>query len=206
MLKTVPLFILLVLAVPSALQAQGFQGIEVFGGYAHLRENLRSTGSPLYPVAVPFGSNFSLNGWQASVTENATDWLDLTQEFGGFYGIRRLQGLENHFNMFSILSGPRFSCPGLKGVMPFARALFGYNQTKVSLPGVNLAATSSSYAMAIGGGMDVNVSRHMAVRLLQADYFLTRDFGKTQNNLWFSAGLVFRLGGHRLQRPVRLKG
>lgn len=197
MQKTVLLFSFLVLAVPNALQAQGFRGIEVFGGYAYLRDNLRSTNSPFYPVAVPFGSNFSLNGWQASVTENAADWLGLTQEFGGFYGTRRLQGLENHFNMFSILSGPRFSYPGLKGVTPFAHALFGYNQTKVSLPGAGLAATSSAYAMALGGGMDVNVSRHMAVRLFQADYFLTRDFGNTQNNLRFSAGLVFRFGGRR---------
>ncbi|HUZ47129.1 MAG TPA: hypothetical protein VMW54_10885 [Terriglobia bacterium] len=197
MRRIIPLFVLLVSSMPGVAAAQGFQGIEIFGGYAYLRNNLRSTYSPFYLSAVPFGNNFPLNGWQASVTENATDWLGLTQEFGGFYGTKRLQGLDNHFRMFSILSGPQLSYPHLKGVTPFAHALFGYDQTKISLPGTNLSATSSSYAMALGGGMDVKVSRHMAVRLFQADYYLTRDFGSTQNNLRFSAGLVFRFGGRR---------
>jgi opacity protein-like surface antigen len=197
MRKILPILSLLVFTMPQEAVAQRIQGMEIFGGYAYLRDNLSSTYSPFYLSPTRFGSDFPLNGWQASVTENATDWLGLTQEFGGFYGTERLQGLDNHFSMFSILSGPRFSYPRLKGVTPFAHALFGYEQTKLSLPGSNLSVTSTSYAMALGGGMDVKVSRHMAIRLFQADYFLTRDFGSSQNNLRFSAGVVFRFGGRR---------
>ncbi|MCL5005335.1 MAG: hypothetical protein M1404_02275 [Acidobacteria bacterium] len=195
MRRVVLLFGLLAFAMPQVALAQRFQGIEIFGGYAYLRDNLSSTYSPFYLSPTRFGNDFPLNGWQASVTENATDWLGITQEFGGFYGTERLQGFDNHFSMFSILSGPRFSYPRLKVVTPFAHALFGYDQTSVSLPGTNLSATSSSYAMALGGGMDVKVSGHIAIRLFQADYYLTRDFGSTQNNLRFSAGVVFRFGG-----------
>ncbi|HVA00036.1 MAG TPA: hypothetical protein VMV34_00120 [Terriglobia bacterium] len=190
-----PLLGLVVFTLPQLAIAQRVQSVEFFGGYAYLRDNLSSTYSPFYSFPTPFGSNFPLNGWQASITENATDWLGITQEFGGFYGTQRLQGFDNHFSMFSILSGPRFSYPRLKGVTPFAHALFGYDQTTVSLPGSNLSARSSSYAMALGGGMDVKVSRRLAVRLFQADYYLTRDFGSSQNNLRFSAGMVFRFGG-----------
>ena len=197
MRRIFPLLGLLVFTMPHVAMAQRFQGLEIFGGYAYLKDNLSSTYSPFYLTATPFGNDFGINGWQASVTENATDWLGITQEFGGFYGTERLQGLDNHFSMFSILSGPRLSYPRLKGVTPFAHALFGYDHTTVSLAASNLSVSGSSYAMALGGGMDVKVSRHLAVRLFQADYYLTRDFGSSQNNLRFSAGIVFRLGGRR---------
>jgi opacity protein-like surface antigen len=197
MRKIFPLLGLLALILPRVAMAQQFQGVEFYGGYSYLKENLSSTHSPFYLSPTPFGNSFSLNGWQASITENATDWLGLTQEFGGAYGTERLQGLNNHFNMFSILSGPRFSYPRLKGVTPFAHALFGYDQMTVSLPGTSLSVRSSSYAMALGGGMDVKLSRRLALRLFQADYYMTRDFGSTQNNLRFSAGIVFGFGGRR---------
>ena len=197
MRRIFPLLGLLVFTVPEVAMGQRVQGIEIFGGYAYLREDLRSTYSPFYLTPTRFGSNFPLNGWQASITENATDWLGITQEFGGFYGTQRLQGLDNHLSTFSILSGPRLSYPRLKGITPFAHALFGYDQATVSLPGSDLSVTSSSYAMALGGGLDVKVSRRLALRVFQADYYMTRDFGSTQNNFRFSAGVVFRFGGRR---------
>lgn len=88
MRSIIPLLGLLVFSIPGVATAQGFQGIEIFGGYAYLGNNLSSTYSPFYLSAVPFGNNFPLNGWQASLTENATDWLGLTQEFGGSTGQR----------------------------------------------------------------------------------------------------------------------
>lgn len=195
MRKMVSLLGLLLFTLAQPMRAQRFQSVEFYGGYAYLRNNLNSTFSPFYAFATPFGSNFSLNGWQASITENAADWLGITQEFGGVYGTQRSQGLDNRFSTFSILSGPRFAYPRLQGVTPFAHALFGYDQTTVSLPEFGASARSSSYAMALGGGLDVKVMRHLAVRLFQADYYLTRNFGSSQNNLRFSAGVVFRFGG-----------
>ncbi|HET7214161.1 MAG TPA: hypothetical protein VFL79_11270 [Terriglobia bacterium] len=197
MQKTFLLLVTLLIALPQAVKAQQIQGIEFFGGYSYLQNNLSSTYSPFYLAPTPFGSNFSLNGWQASITEKATDWVGLTQEFGGSYGNKQLQGLDNHFSTFSILSGPRFYYPGLKGVTPFVHALFGYEQTTVELQGQNLKATGTSYAMAFGGGLDVKVSRGLAIRLLQVDYYRPQVFGSSQNNLRFSAGIVLRFGGRR---------
>ena len=197
MQKTFLLLVTLLIALPQTVKAQQFQGIEFFGGYSYLQNNLSSTYSPFYLAPTPFGSNFSLNGWQASITEKATDWVGLTQEFGGSYGNKQLQGLDNHFSTFSILSGPRFYYPGLKGVTPFVHALFGYEQTTVELQGQNLKATGTSYAMAFGGGLDVKVSRGLAIRLLQVDYYRPQVFGSSQNNLRFSAGIVLRFGGRR---------
>lgn len=195
MQKSFLLFIALLLTIPQLARAQHFEGIEVFGGYSYLQDNLSSTYSPFY--VVPFGSNFSMNGWQASITEKAADWIGLVQEFGGYYGTENLLGVDNHFSTFSILSGPRFYYLRFKGFIPFAHALFGYDQTTVKLTGQGYKATSSSYAMAFGGGLDVNVSRGLALRLFQVDYYRPSLFGSSQNDMRVTAGVVFRFGGRR---------
>lgn len=52
--------------------------------------------------------------------------------------------------------------------------------------------------MTAGGGIDIRVSRLIAVRPVQAEYFLTKFFdgnNNRQNNFRFGAGIVLRLGG-----------
>lgn len=51
--------------------------------------------------------------------------------------------------------------------------------------------------MAVGGGVDYNLTRHWALRPVQADYLLTRFSVGTlstqnQNNVRISTGVVFR--------------
>lgn len=198
MRKTFLLLVTLFIAAPQVVRAQRFEGIEFFGGYSYMKSDLSSPFvSLISPGSTASNSNFGMNGWQASITENATDWLGLTQQFGGNYGTRQSPGISTNFNTFSILSGPRFSYPGLKGVTPFVHALFGYEQTTAKLESTNLKVTSSSYAMAFGGGIDVKVSRGVAIRLFQADYYRPQAFGISQNDLRVSTGIVFRFGGRR---------
>lgn len=198
MRKTFLLLVTLLLAAPQVVKAQRFEGIEFFGGYSYMKSDLSSPFTFLTsPGPTSSNRHFGMNGWQASITEKATDWLGLTQQFGGNYGTREFPNASTHFNTFSILSGPRLSYPGLKGVTPFVHALFGYEQTTAKLESTNLKATSSSYAMAFGGGLDVKVSRGVAIRLFQADYYRPQAFGTSQNDLRVSTGIVFRFGGRR---------
>ena len=198
MRKTFLLLATLLIALPQPSSAQQFQGIEIFGGYSYMRTDLSS---PFFfataPTPAASNGNFTMNGWQASITEKATDWLGLTQEFGGNYGNKNFFGFDNHFSSFFILSGPRFYYPGLKGVTPFVHALFGYEQTEATVKGTTAKATSSSYAMAFGGGLDVKVTRGLAIRLFQVDYYRPQAFGSSQNDLRISTGIVFRFGGRR---------
>jgi len=46
--------------------------------------------------------------------------------------------------------------------------------------------------MALGGGVDLRLSRSVAFRMIQADYLLTRFGGITQNNARITTGLVYR--------------
>ena len=135
MRSIIPLLGLLVFSIPGVATAQGFQGIEIFGGYAYLGNNLSSTYSPFYLSAVPFGNNFPLNGWQASLTENATDWLGLTQEFGGLrdkedpgFG-QPFQYVFNSFWAAIFLSAPQGSnafCPRVVWLRPDKGLVAGY--------------------------------------------------------------------------------
>jgi hypothetical protein len=50
--------------------------------------------------------------------------------------------------------------------------------------------------MIAGGGFDVRIARHVAIRPIEADYLLTRlpnGVNGAQNNLRLSAGLVLRI-------------
>jgi hypothetical protein len=55
--------------------------------------------------------------------------------------------------------------------------------------------------MAVGGGLDIKVSRVIALRPVEVDYLLTR-FGNpitqnnaNQNSFRYSGGIVFQFGG-----------
>ena len=51
--------------------------------------------------------------------------------------------------------------------------------------------------MIAGGGLDIAITRHFAVRALEADYYRTQfsnGLNDRQNNLRLSAGVIFRFG------------
>lgn len=69
-------------------------------------------------------------------------------------------------------------------VRPFAELLVGAAH-------VNIATTSTSFATAVGGGLDYRLFRVLAWRF-QADYVHTHLFALPQENGLFSTGIVSR--------------
>jgi opacity protein-like surface antigen len=110
---------------------------------------------------------------------------------------------------FAFLAGPRFSYRKNKTVTPFAHALMGFDQAKVTYKvsyfgdSMNMdAPNDTGFAAVVGGGVDLNVQKNFAVRLIQADYFLTKhnnnltnQTNETWNNMSLSFGVVLRFGG-----------
>jgi hypothetical protein len=94
---------------------------------------------------------------------------------------------------------------------PFGQILFGVshvnayaNLSKVvaQTPGATLhvQGTQDPFTMVVGGGVDIPVSRLIAVRLADIDYVLTRltnPFTSTnnQNHFRYAGGVQFRFGG-----------
>jgi hypothetical protein len=97
-------------------------------------------------------------------------------------------------------------------ITPFAEALFGPVVLRASSSdlGITNVISTTSFGSALGGGVDMPLNRHITLRLIQADYILTRfrELGldpntdlpvfngerRTQNNLRASAGVVFHFG------------
>jgi opacity protein-like surface antigen len=93
--------------------------------------------------------------------------------------------------------GPQFSFP-LPKITPFAHGLFGIaHAIQNGTEPVDPFRGNNSIAVALGGGLDYHLTRHLAVRG-QGDYLLTRftysdnQLHFTNNNLRISTGLVVR--------------
>ena len=154
--------VLLLASIPTAAQEK----VEVFGGYSYMRFST----SP--------GTN--LNGWEISGQYKFTDWLGGVADLDGHYGSPRGIGT----SVYTYLFGPQVSFSAR--VSPFAHLLLG---------GAHLGAEgfgSSSFSMAIGGGIDTELTQGIHWRIVQGDYLLTEFGSRAQNNARFSTGIVFR--------------
>ncbi len=83
----------------------------------------------------------------------------------------------------NFLFGPRVSAP-VGRFRPFAEAMFGIGHVNA-----NAAGSDTSFATALGGGLDYRLIRLIAWRV-QDDYVETRFFGTHQNNVRLSTGIV----------------
>ena len=59
---------------------------------------------------------------------------------------------------------------------------------------LDISKPEERFGAYLGGGFDVKVRSNVALRLIQADYLMTRFSGIRQDNLRLSAGIVFLLG------------
>lgn len=151
--------------------AQDAPKAELFGGYQYTRINPGS--------GIP-GQN--LNGWNAALTGNIGHTLGITADISGAY--KTIAGISNKDHFF--LFGPTLASHSNESFTPFAHALFGVAHSSGG------GFSDNAFAMALGGGVDVKVASHVAIRLGQFDYLMTRFSSATQNNFRYSAGVVFR--------------
>ena len=173
--RDVLLFILLIFslfALPARAQ-DDYPAGEVFTGYSYLRADLAS-------------QHDNTNGWETSLAANVHKNFALKADFSGHYG--RIAGLtySNHLFLF----GPKVAARTDKFTL-WSHALFGTSILR------SLGRTSNNFALAVGGGLDVNVHEHIALRLIQADYVFDRvrrpGLSDNSNNVRLSFGLVFSI-------------
>jgi len=139
----------------------------------------------------------SMNGWEFSGTYRFRRWLGATADFSG----RSAAAVRpSSVHQYTYLFGPEVSLPGR--VSPFAHLLLGAGHESVSsvatptpygtgfvftIPG----QASSTFSTALGGGIDLKLSKHFWLRPVQVDHLLTRFGSGTQNQPRISTGLVF---------------
>ena len=169
------LLVLVVLMFCFSATAQDTPKVELFGGYSYA-----GSGS---------------NGFDASIAANVNEWFGLVGDVGGQYTRLDDQGFTEKIRAHSFLFGPKFSVRRKRAV-PFVHALFGVSKLKTETNefGPLLSFSDTSFAMALGGGVDVKVNDRLAIRVVQIDYLRTNFFGESQNKGRISAGIVLRLG------------
>lgn len=155
--------LLLGLCVFLPLSVQAQDKAELFGGFSYLR--FRSS---------------NLNGWEVSGQYKFTDWLGGVADIDGHYG--SINGIGT--STYTYLFGPQISRPST--ISPFGHLLIGgaHNSTG----GVG----NSSFALALGGGIDAEMVHGIHWRLIQADYLMTQFESRSQNSFRFSTGIVIR--------------
>lgn len=99
-------------------------------------------------------------------------------------------GLTAH--MQNSLFGPTVSYRNHNRVTPFSHALFGVSHLDSDTAALIGSSGNDSFAMALGAGVDANLSRRLAVRLGQIDYVRTNFVNTTENNFRYSAGIVLK--------------
>ena len=164
--------------------AQELPKIDASVSYSYLRANPATSGI----------GGFNLNGGSASASYNFRDWLSGVADFGGYH-VGSVNGVNVDNHVTTYLFGPRVTYRGYRRISPFAHILFGGARTG---SGVFVTSNShTSFATALGAGVDWNVRDRFSIRPLQFDYLLTHfpevtnGNNQTQNNLRVSTGIVF---------------
>ncbi|MGA2357815.1 MAG: outer membrane beta-barrel protein [Terriglobia bacterium] len=161
--------------------------LEAYGGYYYARFNVNASAAGGAP-----SETFNGNGGGGQLEYNANNWLGVVGDMAG-YGATATTNGALVGGGFTYLLGPRVNFRHGK-VTPFVQTLFGGIWTT---DGIGHSGSENNFAMTAGGGIDVKVSRHVSVRPVQAEYFMTKipdSLNNRQNNLRIGAGIVLRLG------------
>ena len=200
-----------VLAVTMAAIAEDAPRYETFLGYTYVRMN-SATNVPA----------FSANGGDGQFTYNFNKWIGGVADLGAVHN-GNIGGHHIDSTLANFLFGPRVTWRK-SHFAPYFQTLFGgvyatsstqlqftgpITVPPIFLPGVGnvLDATSArvgaqqtAFAMTAGGGLDIKVSKHMSLRPIEVDYYLTRlqnyrsATDNNQNNLRYMAGINFTFG------------
>ncbi|HKW32094.1 MAG TPA: OmpA family protein [Candidatus Acidoferrum sp.] len=145
----------------------------------------------------PF-ADFNNHGASGSFTYNASRWLGLTAELGGYrFKDRKLGGIPFNGSIVSYLFGPRLNWRKFDYFVPFAEFLLGGSHAGPAVIGVG---SQSSFSVATGGGVDMILGKGLAWRVAQLDYYMTNFSGvgvggnARQDNFRAGTGLVYRWG------------
>src|SRR5216684_4757431 len=149
----------------------------------------------------PF-ANFNNHGAAGSFTYNASRWVGLVGEFGGYRFERSLFPVTGSNTAVSggfvtYLFGPRLNLRKFDHFVPFAEFLVGGASGGTELVGTT---NQNAFAMAAGGGVDMVLTKNLAWRVAQLDYLMTSFSGNTlgatarQNSFRVGTGMVLRFG------------
>jgi outer membrane protein OmpA-like peptidoglycan-associated protein len=191
----------------AAAQDQRAPKWELYGGYSAFYAGCDLNG--LLPGGVtPVTSclKWDPRGVGASVTYDFNRWLGLTVDSSGQWGSGNtgVGARIDQVEFFNISAGPKITFR-TRYFSPFLEALGGEHRLASEVFGNDFAP-----GFMAGGGLDVNLGRHFAVRLFRADFvYSDHQYGPSSvvpatdvRGVRLQAGVVFMFGGEQPGPPV----
>src|SRR5208337_2648299 len=146
-------------------KAQTDPRIDIGVDYNYVRSNVPAGGCGC----------FGLNGGNGWVSFNFSRSLALVGEIAGQHA-SNISSAGADLTLTPYTAGPRYTWGRAHHFAPFAQVLLGGVHASGSLaPGDSgLAGSANAFALTAGGGLDLGLTRHIALRAFEADYYLTR--------------------------------
>jgi hypothetical protein len=142
------------------------QGMDIFGGYSYER------------LGTSPGRN--LNGVEIAGQFKLMSWVGVVADLDAHFGLPSRPDSRT----VDFLVGPQLSFPAR--ISPFVHILAGVGH--LSSNGIG----NTSFASAIGGGIDLHILPLISWRVIQGDDLITHHFGGVQHSARISTGIVFR--------------
>jgi len=147
------------------------------------------------------GKSIGMVGGYGSYTYNFFRWLGLEGEFLGVSGTFKVQPPPESLHVFTALAGPKIYPFGHHKLDPFGHFLYGEGISVTDIPEFAdfgpKTIVNHVQAWQVGGGLDLSLKQHWAVRLVELDYASAKFLGKTvpnQGSKRVSFGITYRFG------------
>jgi len=192
-------------ALAQAPNKDDYPKLEFFAGYSALGEN----------KIISFGSLFagggyaSTAGFETSLIRNFTRHIGVKADFSAHFSTKRPTTICNptcttapqdsrlKTRVYDFLAGPEFKARNSTRLTPFVYALGGLAHTSAQFttpgPTFNLKQHNNSFAMALGGGLDLRATKRMSIRG-SIDYnpvFISDSAGGRHDLVRISLGVLF---------------
>lgn len=198
-------------ALAQGAKTDEFPKYEFFAGYSALGD-ANSRGISFGNGASTTGDYSTFTGFELSMIRNFNRHFGIKGDFSAHFNNERARfpvctptctaaTQENQLKtrLYDFLAGPEFKARNHTRFTPFAYALAGVAHTNASFtsagPTVNfrLEKSQTSFAMALGGGLDVRATKRMSFRG-SMDYnpvFANDQLNGTRNLIRLSLGVLF---------------
>jgi opacity protein-like surface antigen len=217
--KLVPFLSVIVLmcsatvALAQSTPSDDYPKVEVFLGYSALGES-DTSGITFSPTASTDSNYSTTTGFQTSVIRNFSKHIGIKGDFSAHLGSDSgrspftactptcttvTQDFQFKTRVYNFLAGPEFKARNSTRLTPFVHALAGVAHTSASFTSTGSAGnfllkkSYNSFAMALGGGLDIRAGKRVSFRgAVDYNPVFIRDSGNdTRNLVRFSLGVLF---------------
>jgi hypothetical protein len=200
----------MVLLFGTAAFAQDYPKLETSPAFMYIR-TVPQSNTFTVPGAVIVSQSLNCAGGGGTIAYNVSSVVGIAADLGGCKIFSNAYGLGNTIdgNEFTYLFGPRFTYRNSSKFEPFFEVNFGGARISLTCKSsatncVNATGgntySRNAFAMTVGGGFQIKMSKKISIRLVQAEYLYTR-FGNNcaasacsnnnnQNSFRLKSGIV----------------